>query len=337
MKKILLCLLALSVLAMAVPAQTGGTEKDKPLASINLTKTETINRNLFMKLIANVEKQAKRSLTAAEKRAQLDKQISAVVVAQQAESEHISLTKEELPADLKDPMYATASAESGLTVKEVQDTVRLQLLSAKYLQVKQAEFSKPEALDQAEKELKLSNKDYEEAYKKNLSSFLRPLTVQFRFISIDISKMSADQKKTARQTMDDYAKLIKSGGQAKFDELVQKSKDSIVYSGGESPYLREDTPVNTPKDKEFMSAVFALKKGEISPVLESGAAYFILQLSDRRDPTLVAIDDLIMPGQKVTPRAYIRQTMLLNASVENMLKKLRAKAEIKLYEENFNW
>jgi parvulin-like peptidyl-prolyl isomerase len=336
MKKLLLCIVVLAGMSLSLTAQTV-VEKDKPLASINLTKTETINRNLFMKLIANVERQAKRTLTAAEKRAQLDKQISAVVVAQQAEADHISLTKEELPSDLKDPVYASAATESGLTPKEVQDTVRLQLLSAKYLQMKQAEMSKAEELDKYERDLKLTNKDYEDAYKKNLSSFLRPLTIQFRYVSIDITKMDADQKKGARQTMDDFYKLIKAGGQAKFDDLILKSKDSVVYAGGESPYIREDTPVATAKDKEFMAAVFNLKKGEFSPVLESGSALFVVQLSDRREPALVGIDDPIMPGQKVTPRSNIRQTLILQASLENMLKKLRDKAEIKLYEENFNW
>jgi parvulin-like peptidyl-prolyl isomerase len=337
MKKILLCLLVLTGPLAVVSAQATTTERDKPLASINLTRTETINRNLFMKLLANVEKQAKRSLTAPEKRAQLDKQITAIVVAQQAEADRITLSKEELPTDLKDPVYASAAAESGLTPKEVQDTVRIQYLSAKWLQNKQAELAKPEALDQAERDFKLSNKDYEEAYNKNLSSFLRPLIVQFRYISIEFTKMDADQKKAARQTMDDFAKQIKSGGQAKFDELVLKSKDSLIYAGGESPYIRQDTPVNTPKDKEFMSAVFAMAKGGISPVLESGTAYFIVLLSDRREPVLVGIDDPVMPGQKVTPRTNIRQTLLLQANLENTLKKLRSKAEIKLYEENFNW
>ena len=149
--------------------------------------------------------------------------------------------------------------------------------------------------------------------------------------------MDADQKKSARQTMEDFYKQIKAGGQAKFDDLILKSKDSVVYAGGESPYIREDTPVATVKDKEFMAAVFSLKKGEFSSVLESGSALFVVQLSDRREPALVGIDDPIMPGQKVTPRSNIRQTLILQATLENMLKKLKAKAEINLYEENFNW
>lgn len=348
MKKFLACALVLGCLSSVVPAQTV-VEKDKALASVNLTKTETINRNLFLKLVATMEKQAKRSLTAAEKFAQLQKQITAIVLSQQAEVDRITLSKEEMPTDLKSPLYVSAAAESGLTAKEVQDAVRLQLLSTKYLQAKQAELSRPEELDRIERELKLGNKDYEAAYKQNMTGFLRPVIIQFNYITIETSNKTDNEKKAARQTMDDLAKQIKAGGAKAFDELMKKSKDSIVYSGGESPYIREDTPMTAPKDKDFMSAVFALKKGDISPVIEKNTSLIIVLITDRRDPVLVGIDDLIMPGQKMTPRTYIRQTLLLQKGVEKTIESLLGKwdqqgkilvpgkAEIKIFEQNFNW
>jgi parvulin-like peptidyl-prolyl isomerase len=334
-------------LVMGLSAQAA--EKDKPLASVTLTRTDIVSRNTFMKLIASQEKQAGRALTAAEKKVLLDKQITAILLTQQAESDKISLTKDELPTDVKDPMYVNAAAQSGLTPKEVQDMARLQLMSTKFLQMKQQELTQADNLDKAEREFKLGNADYEAMYRKAISNFLRPLIIQFSFVSIDTLKMSDEQKKAARATMDEFAAQIRSGGKAKFDDLIKKSKDSLTYTGGESPYVREDTPVATAKDKQFMTALFALKKDEISPVLESSSALLIAQITDRREPALVGIDEPMMPGQKVTPRMQIRQTLVAQKSLEKLVEGLqgkvdeqgkvlvKGKAEVIYFKDNFNW
>ncbi len=337
----LIALLNVGLLAGLCAQSSSG---DKTLVSIYLTKTETISRNLFAKIIGATEKQAG-TMQSAAKSALLGKQIEAMVVAQQADSEKVTLTKEESPTDVNDPQVIAAAAANGVSPKELIDMNRIQKLGTKFLQIKQAQLgATPDALSREENNFHLVANDYMGFYKQNLLSFYSPLLVQYNALIIDTGGMTAEQVTANRKSINEDAALIKGSVKA-FDDLVKRVTKTAQtsYKYLDSMSVVEGMTGQTQAEKDFIKAVLALKKGEVSQVLDTGSTLMLVAVKERREKGIVGYDDPIlikMPGiddAKDTPKKIIRKNLILKAYMESYIRSLLAKADIKIFAENINW
>jgi len=112
---------------------------------------------------------------------------------------------------------------------------------------------------------------------------------------------------------EDILKQVRTGGS--FDKLAkQYSKDSTSQKGGDLGWFGKGR-----MDPAFEKAAFALKKGEVSPVVKSAFGYHIIRLEDRREGSVRPFDQV----KKSIERAIQRERMEkeLNALKESIKKK----------------
>jgi parvulin-like peptidyl-prolyl isomerase len=121
--------------------------------------------------------------------------------------------------------------------------------------------------------------------------------------------------------------------------------DDATYTGGDFGYVvKGDQQTTQALGKNFVEAIFDLNANDFSPVLESSLGYYIVQITDKRSPRLLGIDDPLLPGQKLTVREQIRQVIVgqkqskaVSTALEELLKDIRKQAEITYFEQNFTW
>ncbi|HUX13745.1 MAG TPA: peptidylprolyl isomerase, partial [Spirochaetia bacterium] len=163
-------------------------------------------------------------------------------------------------------------------------------------------------------------------------------------IAVDIRNLNPTQKDAARTKIDSLYRQIRTG-QATFDDLVRKSVDDPSYTGGDFGYLvRNDPRTVNILGQAFIDSVFTLKQNEVSGVLPSNVAYYIAQITDKRPPKLLTLDDPILPGAKITVRDRITQYLMAQTqqkafadAANTLIASLRKKADIQLFEANLNW
>jgi len=121
--------------------------------------------------------------------------------------------------------------------------------------------------------------------------------------------------------------IVKSGTKGNEDQLFSFSR-------------ADQAKLNT-FGKEFIDALFRLKKGETSPVLESRIGMHIVQVIDKVPPQLLGLTSKIPPEYEMTVQQFIAKTMRTMKSTEMMLKaqteivnELRKEAQTVIYEGN---
>jgi parvulin-like peptidyl-prolyl isomerase len=94
--------------------------------------------------------------------------------------------------------------------------------------------------------------------------------------------------------------------------------------------------------QDFLTRIFALKKGEVSDVLTSNSGLHIVRITQKVDKHFMTLDEPVFPGKDQSVRAAIQQTLqqrkLMAAQtkmVEDIGADLRKKAVIKTFEQNY--
>ena len=104
-----------------------------------------------------------------------------------------------------------------------------------------------------------------------------------------------------RKRADDILKELKGG--AAFGDLVMKYSDDTVskYKGGDiGTFIRSDPQRTQLFGHDFFEAIFKLKKGETSGVIQSNLGFHIVQVVDRSDARLLTLDDKVPPLNQIT-------------------------------------
>lgn len=152
---------------------------------------------------------------------------------------------------------------------------------------------------------------------------------------------SDDEAKNATlKRATDTLGLIKSGKMT-FEEAVANSDDkSTKDNEGVVPGYAE-------KDSEILSyyfgskasdAIFALKEGEVSEIIEGPVGYHIIKLVDFVDKSVLGLDDSLSPGSEQTLRDYIAYQISIELESEassvaqnKLISDLMNQAEIKRF------
>ena len=124
----------------------------------------------------------------------------------------------------------------------------------------------------------VSQKEVEEAFNRSRATLpRRPATVTFRQIVV-APKPTAAAKEAARQKAESLLAEVKGG--AEFERVAKReSADSVsALQGGDLGWARRGTMV-----PEFERWMFALRPGDLSPVVETGHGFHIIRV-DRVQP-----------------------------------------------------
>jgi peptidyl-prolyl cis-trans isomerase C len=159
-------------------------------------------------------------------------------------------------------------------------------------------------------------------YDKNPDKFKQNETVKASHILIGVdSKATADEKVKAREKAEKLQKEVAGG--ADFAALAKgNSTCPSASQGGDLGFFGKGQMVPA-----FEKAAFALKPGEISPVVETQFGYHIIKLTEKKPASEVDFKDVkakieeFLKGQKVNEaiQKYIAETKK-TAKIEILLK-----------------
>lgn len=335
--------------AVAVPAFS--QVLDVPVARVELYKVDIVTQRELRQEMDLLSKQLRQDIPASQRKKYLEAKIGEILVTQAAEHDKVLVSQDEINSaisqkqsqteqavgsQLSDAQFHQIIENQGMTWTDYQSQIKKQLLEDKYIRKVEASYFQnlPEP----------TPAEIQQTYDENATSFTNPAMVRFNYIAVDTRNLDSKQKDQARTKIDGLYKQIRTG-QATFDDLLRKSVDDPSYTGGDFGYLvRNDPRTANILGQSFIDAVFGLKNNEMSGVLESNVAYYIAKVTDKRSPKLLTLDDPILPGSKTTVRDRIRQYLMTQSqqkafteAANDLIAKLKKKADIQVYEDKLNW
>jgi len=350
MKRIILA----AVLASAIIPLLAAQVLDKPAATVRLTKTESITVSMLQKTVAAMEAQAKRALATEERKQLLDALIGNALILQAAARDNVVVSEAEMRtaiAEYQRQMGAMAGLArpmndqelqsyikgNGLTYDAFQKQIREQQTVLDYLRKR-----KPNVFDLPRT---VPDQDIQDFYDQNKANFFMNDMVTVRHIFIDTRQLtSKDDRDKAARHADDVLKELKAG--ATFDSLVLKySEDNkSKYSGGVfNSFFRNDAQNRQFLGAAFFDAIFKLKKGETSAVLQSNLGFHIVQVVDKMDARLLGLSDKIPPQNTVTVKEAINQQLVAQRQADayknalnDLVVELKKQAEIRIFDDNIS-
>ncbi len=351
MKRTYLLAAILGVAAMTVGAQA----IDKPAATVRLTRTESVTVSQLKKAVAPFEAQAKRALTLDERKLVLDKLIASLLIGQAAERDKVFVSDAEVKSEIattEKQLGAAANLGRDMTDAELQQYVKstgatwddfIKSIKDNRLLVDYTLFKKKGLMEGLKP---VTDQDVQDYYDANKASFFADDMVSIRHIFIDTHLLTSkeDRDKAAKRAADIYKEL--QGG-ASFSDLVMKYSDDTTskYKGGDIGLLMRSNPQQRQfYGADFFDAVFKLKKGETSGVLQSNLGYHIVQVVSRFDAKLLTLDDKVPPLMQMSVRDYIkanlnmqRQRDAVAKALDDIVADLKKQAEIRIFSDNLNW
>ncbi len=233
-----------------------------------------------------------------------DAKAQGVVVADAEVKQQIDGLKSRFPNPAE---FNKALAAQGLTEATLMDTAREQLTVEKYVNTKVMP-NVPPASDAAVKSF----------YDQNLDKMKQPERRHLRHILVKTEKdASAADKAKAKAKAEDLLAQLKKGGD--FAALAKANSDDpgSKDNGGDLNWIQKGQTVPT-----FEQAAWALKKNELSPVVESPFGYHIIQLLDVQEAHT-------MPYEEVKGRIgdFLKQQQSQN-QVKAKIQDLRNKAKV---------
>lgn len=156
-------------------------------------------------------------------------------------------------------------------------------------------------------------------YDKNQDKFKSEETVRVSHILIGVDdKASSDDKKKAREKAEKLRKELAGGADfaalAKADSTCPSSKQ-----GGDLGFFGKGQMVPS-----FEKAAFALKPGEISPVVETRFGYHIIKLTERKPAATIDIKDA-----KAKIEEFLKEQKV-NDAIQKYIADARSKAKIEI-------
>jgi parvulin-like peptidyl-prolyl isomerase len=182
-------------------------------------------------------------------------------------------------------------------------------------------------------------------YELSKARLVRPDTVRFSMIHVPRGEGAEAQKK-AKSLADSLSAEI-GANPAKFDEVALRSKlPNSGFQAGDGGYLPKSSEAVRVVGSDFLNAVFALKLGDVSRVLENQRGFQIVKVTELYAQTTLALNDPYQLENKGagTVRDYIgtmlyqqRQQKVVEEATQELVNELRAGKPFRIFEENLNW
>jgi peptidyl-prolyl cis-trans isomerase C len=210
----------------------------------------------------------------------LDQLVEMRLLEQEAAARNIKATDAEVAAGIEEmkkqapnaEAFTKALASRKMTEADLRNEARQRLAVDKLLTT------------EVEPKAAVTEADIADFYKKNPQFFMQPEAVRASHILLKADTPEA--KAAAKAKAQDLLTQIKGG--ADFAALAkQHSNDGSAQAGGDLGFFPRGQMV-----KPFEDAAFALKAGEVSPIVESEFGYHIIKSSERRDARTVPLAEV---------------------------------------------
>jgi parvulin-like peptidyl-prolyl isomerase len=303
--------------------------------------TEEINRAL-------------QSMTKEDKLQVLNALINQKLVMQAAERDKITVTDNEINAylnesrarmqasigrSLTDAQFATAvREETGQDVPAFRDEIRRQMVLQRYINFK---------YEDRIKSINVTAEEIQNYYTLQRAQLVRPETVRVSLIEVPFT--DADSKVKAKELADRLVREIGSSP-AKFDETSKKAAaPNAGYNARNAGYLPRNLEAQRRVGTEFLNTAFSLKQGEVSKLIETAGAYYIIKITETYEQKNLELDDIFALEESITVREYIRrgllqqkQRVLLDQVSQELVAELRKVTNpnnppYRIFENNLNW
>jgi peptidyl-prolyl cis-trans isomerase C len=281
--------------AAGTPAAPVVPEPPKPvpaqlpevLARVN---GQPVNKSDFDRLIKNMEMSAGQPVPAERRdeifRKALDQLVTYTVLSQEVKARNIAVADTEIDGNLAEMKkqfpteaeFQKALKDRGMTPEKLRSDARIDMAINKMMETELS--SQPEATDAQVREF----------YDKNPDKFKQDETVRASHILIKVDpKADEGTKKAARTKADSLAKQAKGG--ADFAKLAREnSADGSAANGGDLNFMSRGQTV-----APFDQALFSMKPGEISDVVETEFGYHVIKVTEKKAAATV-------PFEQVSPR-----------------------------------
>lgn len=192
----------------------------------------------------------------------LDQLIDTELLYQQAQKEKIKISNDEINLEIDKIKNNFSSPEefdealkvNNITPAQLKENIKRQLM---------INF----ILEEARKQVSISDEELLEYYNENKESFLEPEQVHARHILVETEEEANNLLLQLKEGLTDFAELAK-----------EKSVGPSAPSGGDLGFFAKGQMV-----KEFEDAAFSLEPGEISEVVQSQFGYHIIKCEEKKE------------------------------------------------------
>ncbi len=133
----------------------------------------------------------------------------------------------------------------------------------------------------------VSDSEAKNYYDSNPTYFEQPAQVRVSHIMIKVpSDADQAQKDEAKTKIEKVMKRLKAGEDFAAVAKDASEDENTKNDGGDLGYLTKGQVT-----KSFEDAAFALKKDQISDIVETGAGYHIIKLTDKKDAKTISFDE----------------------------------------------
>lgn len=171
--------------------------------------------------------------------------------------------------------FKSQVSKMGLSEESIESQLRRGMAIKKFVE---AEFVE---------KITISDKETKDYYDRHTDFFKRPEQVQASHILIKVdSKADKANKTEARKKIVEIQTRLNKG--ENFAALAKEfSQDSSSGKGGDLGYFGRGQMV-----KPFEEAVFELKPGEVSDIVETQFGYHLIQVTDKKPETIIAYENV---------------------------------------------
>jgi hypothetical protein len=321
------------------------------VAMVNLIRQEPITVRQLRTALAPLEQAAGRVLQVSERRQALDQLVGQRLIIQAAERDKMTVSPVEVDNALKnnlvsqlgrqptDQEFAQALQQAGANAATLREEARKQLLMQKYV------MTKKQAQIQAVNQYEPTEADITYSYLLYRRELIRLDTLGVTLISIPIGSDRAKAKATA----DSLTREIGTSS-AKFDEIALRgqSNDSLEKVGyaARVAYLERSAELDQQSGKQFVTTIFNLKQGEVSPQLETRDAFFFVKVNSVYEFKVLELNDPVSPANpRMTVREYVRQDLkgkeeqrVLEQALQELIADLkRERNAVTVFDQYLNW
>jgi parvulin-like peptidyl-prolyl isomerase len=165
----------------------------------------------------------------------------------------------------------------------------------------------------------VTDKEIQDYYQKNIDLFKQPFQMRVNQIFIQSDSKGGDsRKKELRGKAEKILKNLKDDQD--FADLAREYSDGPTKNkGGDLGYLRKGQ-----LEKQFESKIFALKKGEITDVIETEYGFHIFKVTDIKPETILAYENVKEKVKKFLVDEKTKQ------EADKYARKLREKTDVKI-------
>ncbi len=346
----------LSVLGalLALAAALASAQIDPTVARVKLTKVEVITQKQFRQMVEKLEEGLKQPLSREQRLQYLDALVDEKVLLQAAERERVRATSAEVERTVE--MYKQEFARQlgrsrPLSDSEIRELMKQQGTSyERFVEQITNKITVEKLVAKEQKPLldsvkEPSDEDIRDYYSSNRTRFVSPEMVRFKQILLLTTGLPPADADRARARAEEIYRAIQAGTPFdKFQEVFLDGSTARIGGLNFDVWRRDDEKKRVTYGRTFFDALFDAKGGQVIGVLQSNAGYHIVEIIEQIPFAVLGLEDRIPPQNAATVRDQIttllrqsRRMEVVKQATEELTKKLRAEAEIRIDESLLAW